>query len=365
MTRIAIIGAGVVGAAIAYELSLIKGLEITLLDEREPTSGSTGAALGVLMGVTSKRGWTIRKASLERYETLIPELESRTGNVIPYNRQGLVLLQLTQEETKKWDKMQKHRQPQGYNLERWNLDQLTQYCPHVAPENIVAAIYSPQDRQVNPTILTHSLIAAASLIGLKCQFGKSLELFSSPSSLNQDKAHLNWIQTSQGSFAIDYVVITAGIGSAQVTQSLKQAVDIRPVLGQALHLQLAQPLGNPDFQPVVTGNDIQIVPLGAGEYWIGATVEFPSEKGEMREDANLLEMVRQQAITFCPELAQAKVIRSWSGKRPRPEAESAPIIRELQGYDNVLLATGHFSNGVLLAPGTALIIKDKLLSLIS
>ncbi|MFM7574188.1 MAG: FAD-dependent oxidoreductase, partial [Snowella sp.] len=96
MTRIAIIGAGVVGAAIAYELSLIPGLDIILLDEQEPSAGSTGGALGVLAGVINRKGWTLRKASLERYETLIPELESRTGQSIPYNRQGILLLQSTE-----------------------------------------------------------------------------------------------------------------------------------------------------------------------------------------------------------------------------------------------------------------------------
>ena len=96
MTRIAIIGAGIVGAAIAYELSLIPELEIILLDEQEPNAGSTGGALGVLAGVIHRKGWVLRKASLERYETLIPELESLTGQVIPYNRQGIVLLQSTE-----------------------------------------------------------------------------------------------------------------------------------------------------------------------------------------------------------------------------------------------------------------------------
>ena len=137
---------------------------------------------------------------------------------------------------------------------------------------------------------------------------------------------------------------------------------MRPVLGQALQLKLQQPIGNLEFQPVITGDDVHIVPIGNGEYWIGATVEFPNERGETIAEPALLEKVRQDAIAFCPKLADATIIRTWSGKRPRPEGEPAPIIGRLPGYSNVLLATGHYRNGVLLAPATAMAIRDRIVN---
>ncbi len=93
--RIAILGAGVIGALTAYELSQNPAWTVTLLDAAaEPASGSSGAALGVMMGVishrTKGRPWRLRRDSLERYETLIPELEQLTGERILFNRQGLV-----------------------------------------------------------------------------------------------------------------------------------------------------------------------------------------------------------------------------------------------------------------------------------
>ena len=68
----------------------------------------------------------------------------------------------------------------------------------------------------------------------------------------------------------------------------------------------------------------------------------------------------QDAIAFCPELKNATIIKTWSGKRPRPEGIPAPIINNLSGYDNVLLATAHYRNGVLLAPATALEVTKML-----
>jgi glycine/D-amino acid oxidase-like deaminating enzyme len=147
--------------------------------------------------------------------------------------------------------------------------------------------------------------------------------------------------------------VSSGLGSTPLLAQLEQPVAIKPVLGQALLLQLPQHLGNLDFQPVITGDDVHIVPVGAGKYWVGATVEFPNAAGEVVAEAELLEKVRQEALTFCPALAQAKILRSWYGLRPRPDGRPAPIIEKLPGYHNIMLATGHYRNGVLLAPATA------------
>lgn len=91
MSHVVVIGCGVVGAAIAYELSQVPGLKITVLDKQPPAQGATGAALGVLMGVISHKikgnAWQMREASIQRYETLIPELEALTQLKIPFNRQ--------------------------------------------------------------------------------------------------------------------------------------------------------------------------------------------------------------------------------------------------------------------------------------
>ncbi|NES81838.1 MAG: FAD-binding oxidoreductase [Moorea sp. SIO2B7] len=364
MTRIAIIGSGIVGASIAYELSQIEGLTITLLDQKYPSSGSTGAALGVLMGVishkTKGRAWRLRQTSIERYETLIPELEALTGDQIPQNRQGILMLRFVGEDVQRWEKLVEIRHKQGFQLEIWDLGQLKAKCPQLQDDKIIGAIYSPQDRQINPTILTQALIAGASKNRVDCQFDLKVQKCYSTNLNGSNRRLCDKIYTTNGVLEVDWVVIAAGLGSTPLTASLRQTIDIRPVLGQALHLHLNHPLGHQDFQPVITGDDVHIIPLGKGEYWVGATVEFSNDKGEVVADASMLEKVKQDAITFCPALADATIIRTWSGKRPRPEGQPAPIIGQLAGYSNVLLATGHYRNGVLLAPATAIAIREEI-----
>jgi glycine/D-amino acid oxidase-like deaminating enzyme len=374
MVRVAIIGCGIVGASIAFELSQFPELKVTVFDKQPPAQGSTGAALGVLMGIishkTKGRNWQLRETSLQRYETLIPELEAVTGRKIPFNKQGILMLCSEGEDLSKWEKLIATRDSQGWRLELWDRERVRARCPHLyLNDKIIAAIYSPQDRQVDPTALTLALVDAAKLKGVNFEFGVEVqgitELDSQvsqiqlASSIAVNKSCGTGILPVAENF--DRLIVCAGLGSAAVTASLNQLVDIRPVLGQALHLLTPNPVGNPDFSPVITCDDVHIVPVGNQEFWVGATVEFSENGGEIQANSDMLAQVMARARSLCPALAEAEIIKKWSGLRPRPEGRPAPIIETLPGNDRVLIASGHYRNGVLLAPATARSIREMIL----
>ncbi|ARV60808.1 FAD-dependent oxidoreductase [Nostocales cyanobacterium HT-58-2] len=377
MSHVVIIGCGVVGAAIAYELSKVKGLKITVVDRQPPAQASTGAALGVLMGIISQKtkgkAWQMRQTSIQRYETLIPELEDLTGRKIHFNRQGILMLlpkplmpssEKGEGGVSEWKKLQEIRHAQGFSLEIWDTVTIKQNCPQVAHDKIEGAVYSPCDRQVDPTALTLALVDAAKHNSVDFTFGVQvlgIEPLSNSQEQGSSEKYCYQLETTQGKIAADWFIVAAGLGSSLLTAQLEQMVDIRPVLGQALRVRLGHSLGNLDFQPVITGDDVHIVPIGGGDYWIGATVEFPANQNEVIADKQLLEAVKEQAIAFCPDLATATILSTWSGLRPRPEGRPAPIIGQLPGYSNVLLATGHYRNGVLLAPATAYAIREMII----
>lgn len=373
MSHVVVIGCGVVGAAIAYELSLVPGLTITVLDKQPPAQGATGAALGVLMGVISHKtkgnAWRMRQASIQRYEALIPELEALTGRQIPFNRQGILMLCSKGEDLTDWQRLVEIRQSQGWQLEIWDAAQVRSSCSQLDCDT---AIYSPQDRQVEPLGLTLAMVDAAQRNGVTFHFGVTLEEYYLSTSSTKNVGAVDESPLLQD---VDWLVVAAGLGSLQFLQGIRsfppltvsnQTLNslpcplIRPVLGQALYLRLGHPIGNLDFQPVITGDDVHIVPVGRGDYWVGATVEFPTNGDEVVAAPEMLEAVRQSAIAFCPALAKATVVRTWTGLRPRPEGRPAPIIGHLQGFSNVLLATGHYRNGVLLAPATAQAIRQMI-----
>ncbi|PSP16217.1 MAG: FAD-dependent oxidoreductase [Cyanobacteria bacterium QS_8_64_29] len=360
MSEVAVVGAGAVGAVIAYELSREPHLNVTLFDAQQPATGATGAALGLLLGAisgkTRGRAWRLREASLRRYETLIPELETLTGRTIPYNRQGLLQLRLSGDDPEPWQQLAATRSRQGWPLELWDRQQLQARCPHAAGPDVTGAVHSPCDRQLDPSALTQALVAGAQVNGAACQWGMAVESIEASERGNQRAGQ--YLHTTAGRWRFDWLVLAAGLGTASLAASLAPPPDLRPVLGQALRVRLPQTLGDPAFQPAITGGDVHLIPLGGREYWVGATVEFPDAAGEVSPNPAQLEQLWQAALGFCPALAEAEIRQHWWGRRPRPEGRAAPIIEALPGYRNVWVAAGHYRNGVLLAPATAQAIRE-------
>lgn len=365
--RIGIIGCGVVGAAIAFELSQLH--DVTVWDMRSQHQwGATGAALGVLGAALSLKlkgkHLQLRLDSLKLFETLIPKLEALTGVPMPHNRQGILQLCFDEQELHRWFKTQDVRAKQGFQLEIWNRDQLLQAHPHLqsahladTEQPVVGAIYSPQDRQIDPVAFTQVLIKAAQINGAEIRYQTPVNHFrTSGLDPSQQVTH---VCTDTADHPVDWLIVSAGLGSMPLTTTLKQTVPIYPVLGQALHLQRPQTLSR--SMPVVNGNQIHIVPTSPTEIWVGATVEFPAEIGaDIAPDPDQLQALHRQAIALDASLAEATVLRTWSGLRPRPHERPAPIIETLPGYSNIVLASGHYRNGVLLAPITAQKVRQLL-----
>ena len=361
--QVAIVGAGIVGSAIAYELSMDRRYEITVYDSaRGPVqenqshySGGTGAALGVLMGAICKKekGQNLRRrlAGIDWYDRVIPELEKTLSVHIPYNRQGILMMQYegdrSEQDLAHWEKLALLRPSQNRRLELWQPERIRNACPQVNLNNIVAAVYSPDDRQVHPTRLTQALIAAAQLQGV--QFCWNFEV-------------------SSEFPECDVMVVSAGLGSSEVMRSIaaENPLDLRPVLGQAIQVRTPKPLGHPAFQPVITGHDTHVVPLAQTpenrEYWVGATVEFETEGEALIAQPDAFDAMWERAIALVPELANADRVQTWQGLRPRPVGRPAPVIEWATGFDTpkALLATGHYRNGVLLAPATAIEAREML-----
>ncbi len=396
VTRVAIVGCGIVGAAIAYELSHRPDLDITVLEQHSsPAQAATGAALGVLTAATSTKAkglnFKMRLRGIQRYDEWIPALEASTGLRIPYNRQGILRLCFTEEPLDsedfsrengdedlagenlvqeslvqenlvkkysdeeilaRWRSLVAIRQTQGLHLEMYDRDQLAARYPQLGLAGVIGGVYAPSDRQLDPTATTAALVAAAQQNGVNFHFGAAVVAIDADTAT---PAHCQTIHTATESLAADWLIIAAGLGTLPLTVQLNQRVDIRPVLGQAVHLRLAQPLG--DRQPVITEDDVHVVPLAGGEYWIGATVEFPVAMpraiARQQPSPQRLAELMQKAIAICPALRTGEILRTWSGLRPRPEGRPAPIVEILSGYANVIVAAGHYRNGVLLAPTTA------------
>ncbi|MFN3927091.1 MAG: NAD(P)/FAD-dependent oxidoreductase [Pseudanabaenaceae cyanobacterium] len=331
--KILIVGCGMVGSAIAYELSKA-GMAVTVAEQGiAGQKGASGASLGVLMAVCSAKAkgdlvkW--RLASLQRFESLIPELEQALNVSIPYNRAGIICLYESASVKQKYLDLIDIRQQQGFQLEWWDSYDNCQ-CQ--------GALYSPCDRWVHPQKLGEALTAAAEQQGVKFYY----------------QTPINNLENYRQEF--DFIVVSAGMGSNNlIAQTLLQ-----PVRGLALELYLPElNLTHIIHTENLAGEDINIVPLGGDRYWLGATVEFNLDQFSPHQS---IEWLLQEAVKFCPLFANAQIIKTWYGDRPRPKSMPAPIIKFLDSSQKIILATGHYRNGILMAPITAQLVQELILT---
>ncbi|MGA1357609.1 MAG: NAD(P)/FAD-dependent oxidoreductase, partial [Prochlorothrix sp.] len=376
--KITIIGCGIVGACLAYELSALPEVEVTVVEDRSrPGEGASGAALGICMGVishkTKGRNWRLRQESLKRYDDLIAELEAEEGEPIPYNRQGIIKLAGVEESWQGWEWLQSKRQHQGYALELWGLPQVQAAFPALNYSTLRGAIYSPQDRQVHPRKLVQKLVQVGQRRGVQFCFNAPVQRLIHRKISGQER--VTTVVLENQALETDYVILTAGVGNNAVIGSIAAGEaspepDFQPVLGQAWQVLLpeslwAGPTSERGLHPVLTVRDLHFVPLGpTPQYWVGATVEFSGEgeSGDPLPSETIAKELWQQAIEICPPLGEATIQQQWWGLRPRPLNQAAPVLQWSQRLDNLLWATGHYRNGIFLAPATALWAKEQILN---
>ena len=351
MQTVTIIGCGVIGAMIAYELSKCKEYElnVTVLEPNtSPAMVATGSALGVLMAASSSRARGVlvklRLASLSKYDRLITELTEQTKHDILYNRNGILNLYRSPDAETKSRSLSEIRKRQGFDLHWLDRDQIAQDFSQWQTDG---GLLSPCDRAVHPTQLVNALVEAATQNGVKFLWNTPVENLEDLSS--------------------DRLIVTSGLGSNPLLAPLLKDHPkytgqnlMQPVSGQALLLHIP----NLNLKNVVhieneDGSDLNIVPLGSDRYWLGATLEF--EPNELPNESNV-SLLLEQAIAWCPTFANAEVLETWAGDRPRPLANQSPILGFAPDHPHILVATGHYRNGVLMAPVTAQITKDLLLT---
>jgi glycine oxidase len=342
LKQVVVVGCGVIGATIAYQLSQSPELQVTVLEAKpKGGQGATGAALGVLMAACGQKAKgtlvRLRLASLRLYEDLIPNLIAQTGIDIPFNRSGILSLSHFPDIEAKWRSLIDWRRKQGVELQLLDADDLRSQYPELAlHDSFPFALYSPSDRALNPTRLVQALVSAAEINGAKFIY-------------NQAIANLNDLP------ADSWAILTTGMSTnALFAENILQPVGGQAIAIKAPNLNLAQVINAED----IDGDDINIVPLGNDEYWVGATVEF--EDAILPRTSNT-DLLMEKLIKFCPAFAKAEVLNTWAGYRPRPVSQQSPILGFLPQRDRTLIATGHYRNGVLMAPITAQITCDLLL----
>jgi len=337
MNEVIIIGGGIIGLAIAIELKQ-QGIGVTVLRQNR-LSNASNAAAGMLAphaeNLPSAALFSLCRRSLYLYPEWIAKLESLTGSKTLYCPSGILapVFQVPRET------------PLGGI---W-LDQqeLKETQPGLS-EEVCGAWWYPEDGQVDNRLLLETLNQAAKKLGIEIKDDIHV------SALQQREGKVEQLITSAGNLRSTVYILATG---AYASQLLPLAV--RPVKGQMLALKMPFSTNYPlPLQRVIFGDGIYLVPRQDGRLIIGATVE---EVGWTHYNTPCgIQTLLGKAEQLYPALKDYPIQEMWWGFRPGTPDEG-PLLGTYSA-ENLLLAVGHYRNGILLAPITAKLITDLLIS---
>lgn len=348
-TDVLIIGGGVMGCGIALRLRQA-GAKVTVLERAIPGAEASSAAAGILAPQMEAEGpgpmFELCLKSRGMYPKFADELRELSGVDIQYLRSGVLHVGFTQAHVDRLEATVAWQQANGLRAQLLDADAVREAEPCVSPQALGAAHF-PDDHQVDNRLLVRALTMAAAKVGALFQSGMVRGLLSEGDrvlGVDVDGAHLR----------ADAVVIAAGSWTGLVHGARINPDAVRPARGQMLELQLRVPL----FSRVLFGEKGYLVPRADGRVLAGSTMELGAGF-EKQVTVKGLFGITAMAQELCPSLAEAPIISQWAGLRPYTE-DHLPYLGE-GPMEGLFLASGHFRNGILLAPITARVVAEAVL----
>lgn len=337
-SEIVIVGGGVIGLAIAVELKC-RGANVTVLCRDFPSAASHAAA-GMLAPdaeqITDQNMQSLCWRSRSLYPDWTQKLEDLTGLNTGYWACGILAPVYEQQVAQ----VQEH---DGKSPAYW-LDQtaIHQYQPGLGQE-VVGGWWYPEDAQVDNRALVRVLWAAAESLGVEIKDGITVE------GLLQQQGQVIGVQTNMGVIRADHYVLATGAWTNQLLP-----LPVFPRKGQMLSVQVPESMPEIPLKRVLFGDNCYIVPRRNRSIIIGATSEDVGFTPHNTPTG--IQTLLQRAIRLYPQLQHYPIQEFWWGFRPGTPDE-LPILGTSH-CANLTLATGHYRNGILLAPITAKLIAD-------
>jgi glycine oxidase len=349
---VAVIGGGVIGASIAFELAGAN-LRVVVLDRHEPGQGASWAAAGMLSPAPhSPRDIPLvplAKESFGLYPEFVAGVEEVAGQQTGYAREGaLEIFFGTLAETQLNDSVCYHREL-GLATESISTDTARGWEKLISPD-AQAAAWFPVEGTVDPRALTSAVLAAAKNRGVEIWPNRQV------TGLLVERDKCRGVAGEEERISAERVIVAAGYSSNEIANGsdvLARYAPTRPVRGQMVALRpRGAVLGR-----VVRSKSGYLVPRKDGRIIAGSTIEEAGSE-KLVTPAGIRKIL-DGAMELVPDLAQAEVLEMWSGLRPGTP-DDLPIIGPTE-VDGLLIATGHYRNGILLAPVTARLISDLIL----
>jgi glycine oxidase len=341
-----LIGGGVMGCAIGWRLAQA-GVDTIILERAIPGAEASSAAAGILAAQEEARGpgplADLALRSRARFPELAAELRAATGVDIGHRECGLTAVCLEPGDEDRLEQRYAWQRAAGLRLEWLRGDALRAREPALAPA-IATGLHFPDDGQVEPRAYLRALALAAAGAGARFMTGAHVRR------VVHDGPRVAGVEVEGELVAARTVVVAAGSWSALVEGGDLPPRSVRPMRGQIAQLETRPPA----IRGTIVCASGYVVGRADGRVLAGSTMELVGY--EKQVTAGGLHHVLDVALRLAPGLASAPVTETWANFRPATDDE-LPFIGPTQ-HEGLLVATGHFRNGILLSPITADLIAE-------
>jgi glycine oxidase len=340
-----IVGGGVIGSSIAYQLAKRKK-KVLLIEKNQLASKASKAAAGML-GVHSELHhnehlFSLAQESRDMFPILSEELKDISGIDIELIQNGMVKLALSEEES---DQL-KRIQLQSDQVEWLSPSQLTSFEPNLSPSSY-GGLFIQKDGNVSAPKLTNAFAESA------LRLGADVKEYTCANDFIRVRNRIIGIKTLTDSYFADEIIVASGAWSQQLLKQVDIELNGYPVKGECFSVFDKEQL----IKRTIFTKGCYIVPKAGGRLLIGATEQLHTfdESVSLKGISSLM----TKAVSLVPRLANSKWEKTWAGIRPQTQ-HGIPYLGRCEEWEGLSIATGHYRNGILLAPITGVLMADLL-----
>lgn len=343
---IAVVGGGIIGLSSAFELSTT-GLRVVVLDRQEPGLESSWAAAGMLApGPDSPLANALvplAKESFALYPGFVATIEEASRKSASFEREGtLEVFPGPSGEVAQSEFLEAHRR---FGLAAETIDLAAAHRMEPSLNSHASAVaWLPDEATVDPRLLVQAVASAAS------NRGAQIRAYCGVNSLLLEGNRCIGVIANNERISARHVLIAAGSFCGNMEKGIARSAPTRPVRGQMLALK------HPDVRltRVLRSEKGYLVPRPDGRIIAGSTLEEAGFEKSVTQEGQ--QKILSAAVELAPALAGAQIIEKWSGLRPGTP-DDLPILGPTD-IEGLLVATGHYRNGILLAPITAKLVRE-------
>jgi glycine oxidase len=349
---VVIVGGGVIGLTIARALRQGGVRNVTLIERRQLGAEASWAAGGILgPQIEAHRAndlFQLACASRDLYPAFAAALRTETGVDVELDTTGALYLGFTEEDENELRRRFEWQTQAGLSVALLNADEARALEPCISSA-VRCALLFPNDGQVENRKLLEALVTANEKLGVRLVTDCEVR------AVRVEHEKVCAVETALGRVSAPIVVLAAGAWTSLINSpdASLPAIEMEPVRGQMLCFKADPPIA----RHVIYSSRGYLVPRRDGRVLAGSTAERVGFERSVTDEG--VNAIKSMALEIAPSVARLPLVSSWAGFRPRA-ADGLPVLGACEGTEGLFYATGHYRNGILLAPITGKLIAKAI-----